>query len=469
MPITIAQIDQWISLPSETGTLEFKEAKSQFDSDKLFAYCVAIANEGGGHLLLGISNNLPREVVGTGAFRDTQKTEEKILQALGFRVDLEQIEHPDGRVLVAIIPPRPPSTPYHYKGAYYMRVGESLQPMTDSQLRKIFAENKPNWLEEHSRVANVEAVATLLDLNRYFELLNFPYPTNNEAAVARLAKEGLIDDLGAGTFGIRRCAAILLAKELALFPELARKSFRVIVYNGNSKLNTKLERQAVSGYAVGFRNAVRFIGEQLPQNEVIKDAIRKEVKLVPDDVIRELLANALIHQDFNQEGTSVMVEIYENRVEISNPGEPLVPVERFIDGCQSRNEHLATLMRRFGICEEKSSGIDKVVQSAEFFQLPAPDFRIGFHNTIVTLFGPKDFDDMGRDDRIRACYQHCALKYVMSEHMTNQSLRLRFNLPESKSAVVSQVIATAIDLKWVKPDEKVGGSRKFARYLPFWA
>ncbi len=68
-----------------------------------------------------------------------------------------------------------------------------------------------------------------------------------------------------------------------------------------------------------------------------------------------------------------MVEIYANRVEISNPGEPVVPVERFIDGYQSRNERLADIMRRMGVCEEKSSGIDKVIHASEVYPLPPPD------------------------------------------------------------------------------------------------
>jgi predicted HTH transcriptional regulator len=122
-----------------------------------------------------------------------------------------------------------------------------------------------------------------------------------------------------------------------------------------------------------------------------------------------------------------------------------------------------------GICEEKSSGIDKVIAAAEAYQLPAPDFRVGFQRTSVTVFGPKPFDSMDRDDRIRACYQHCALRWVMHERMTNQSLRERFHLSESKSVVVSQIITACVEAGKIKPDEKVGASRKFARYLPFWA
>lgn len=99
----------------------------------------------------------------------------------------------------------------------------------------------------------------------------------------------------------------------------------------------------------------------------------------------------------------------------------------------------------------------------------APDIRTSHRRTVVVIFGPRDFEDMDRDDRVRACYQHCCLKWVMAERMTNQSLRERFHQPESKSAIISQIISAAIEANAVKPDEKVGGSRKYARYLPFWA
>jgi ATP-dependent DNA helicase RecG len=230
-----------------------------------------------------------------------------------------------------------------------------------------------------------------------------------------------------------------------------------------------LDHPGIKGYAVGFQGLVHFIMSQLPQNEVVEEALRKEVKLIPEIVIRELVANALIHQDFTISGTSMMVEIYTDRIEISNPGEPIVPVERFIDGYESRNEDLARVMRRMGICEEKSSGIDRVIHETEVYQLPVPDFRAGHRRTIVTIYGPRDFEQMDRGDRTRVCYRHYTLKWVMSEGMTNQSLRVRFGLPETKCAIVSQVIAATMEARLIKPDEKVGASRRFARYLPFWA
>ncbi len=469
MATTPQQIDLWRSAPSEHQRLEFKEAKNQFDNRKLCEYCVALANEGGGHLLLGVADTPPRAVVGTAAFNDPVAMAEKLFEAVGFRVDIEAVAHPDGRVLVFHIPSRPRGTAYHLDGKYLMRSGEALVPMSEDQLRRIFAEGGPDWVEEHSKTRlDGQQVVELLDTQTFFELLKLPYPTDRAGVLDRLVTERLID-AEEGGYAIRRIGALLLAKKLGDFDDLARKAPRVVVYNGNSKLDTKLDQTGTKGYAVGFQGLIRFIMGQLPQNEVIEDALRKEVKLVPEVAIREVVANALIHQDFSMTGASVMAEIYANRVEISNPGEPLVPVDRFIDGYQSRNERVADLMRRMHICEEKSSGIDRLVQAVEAFQLPAPAFRVGLRRTIVVIFGPKPFEDMDRDDRVRACYQHCSLKWVMSERMTNQTLRERFHLPEAKVASISQVISAAADANLIKLDEKAGGSRKFARYLPFWA
>jgi ATP-dependent DNA helicase RecG len=320
MPTTPAQIDLWRSVSSEHQRLEFKEAKAQFDNRKLYEYCVALANEGGGHLLLGVSDKPPRPIVGTAAFFDPVAMAEKLFEAVGFRVDIEAVAHPDGRVLVFHIPSRPRGTAYHLDGKYLMRAGETLVPMSEDQLRRIFAEGGPDWLEEHTKQGlDAQQIVELLDTQTFFELLKLPYPTERTGVLDRLAKERLIDS-PAGGFAIRRIGALLLAKKLADFEELARKAPRVVVYSGASKLETKLDQVGTKGYAVGFQGLIRFIMGQLPQNEVIEDALRKELKLVPEVVIRELVANALIHQDLAMTGVSVMVEIYANRVEISNPG-----------------------------------------------------------------------------------------------------------------------------------------------------
>ena len=141
-------------------------------------------------------------------------------------------------------------------------------------------------------------------------------------------------------------------------------------------------------------------------NEEIGKALRKTVRMYPELAIRELVANALIHQDLYERGSAPVVEIFSDRIEITNPGTPLITTMRFIDEYQSRNEKLASLMRRVGICEEQGSGIDKVIFQVEVFQLPAPEFMATEKHTKVILYAYQKLSDMNRKDRIRACYQH---------------------------------------------------------------
>ena len=467
---TLETLNRWLADAPENEHLEFKEAKQQYDTTKLLRYCVALANEGGGHLVLGVSDKRPRQVVGTQAFQNRGEITARILEALRMRVDVQELQHPDGRVLVFAVPPRPAGTPLHHEGAYLMRAGEELVPMSPDHLKRIFAEGGPDWFDRPAWAgASAEEVVALLDTQSFFDLMQLPYPTSRDGVLERLAQERLIERKTDG-WSIANLAAILLAKRLEAFsPELARKAARVVIYEGTNKLATRYDEPQPQGYAVGFEKLVDFVHSSAPRNHFVEQALRDEVKMFPRQAIRELVANALVHQDFEATGQSVMVEMYTDRLEVSNPGLPPIKVERFIDEFRSRNERLAELMRRMRVCEEKGSGIDKVIHLAEVFQLPAPDFRISETRTTAVLFSHQNFADMSKPDRIRACYQHCCLKYVSNERMSNQSLRERFRLPESKAATASQVIGATKEAGLIKSDESDTTSTRYARYLPFWA
>lgn len=469
MSTSITELERWTKVSREGEHLEFKEAKNQYDLTKLFRYCVALANEGGGKFVLGVSDKSPRKVVGSAAFSDTADLASKIFSKLRFRVDVEEVLHPDGRVVVLHIPSRPAGTAYQFEGAYLMRSTEDLVAMTEDRLRQIFREGQPDWLAQAARSGcEADDVIRLLDTQAYFDRLKLPYPATRDAVLDRLEREKIIGRNDA-QWTISNLGAVLFAKRLDEFDGLLRKAPRVVVYEGTGKLKARPEVQRVKGYAVDFQELVELINGQIPANEVIGRALREDVKMFPETAIRELVANALIHQDFTESGMSVMVEIYSDRMEISNPGRPFIPTDRFIDEYQSRNERLADLMRRFGICEEKGSGIDKVVLATEAFQLPAPDFRVSDLRTTVVLFGHKEVDDMDRNDRVRACYQHCCLRYVMNERMTNQSLRERFKLPEKRAETVSRIIRETIGAGKIKLADVTATSLRYRSYLPFWA
>ena len=156
-------------------------------------------------------------------------------------------------------------------------------------------------------------------------------------------------------------------------------------------------------------------------------------------------------------------------MEITNPGLPLVKPDRFLDSPpKSRNEALASFMRRIGVCEERGSGVDKVVFQTELYQLPAPLFETTDEHTRTILFAYQRLKDMDKQDRIRACYLHACLKYVQRDFMTNTTLRKRFGIEDRNSATASRIIKETWEANLIRPQDE-SASRKFMKYVPWWA
>lgn len=272
------------------------------------------------------------------------------------------------------------------------------------------------------------------------------------------------------SWDILNLGAILFAKDFKSFKDLKRKTIRVIVYKETGRINALKEQEGAKGYASGFEGLIDYIMDQLPTNEVIENALRKKVKVYPEVAIREFVANALIHQDMAVTGSGVMVEIFPDRIEITNPGVPLVDTNRFIDTApKSRNETLASLMRRLNICEERGSGVDRAIHSIEVFQLPAPKFIRGDDYTKVVLYAPTSLTRMNNEDRIRACYQHTCLNYVNNQAVNNQSVRKRFRIAKNNVSSASKIIFETIEAGLIKASDPENISKKFASYVPYWA
>ena len=471
--IPIETLEKWLSVSPEDENLEFKEARQEFKPDDVLKYCVALANEGGGHLVLGVTDTRPRQVTGTQAFAAEKKLNQlklRIFNQLHIRVDIEETIYLDNRVLAFKIPSRPIAQPLDLNGRYLMRSGDSLVAMTPDRLKEIFAENTDDWFLRIAKEGiDAEEVIVLLDTQTYFNLQQQPYPSTRDAVLQHLKHESFVQSQS-GKWAITNLGAILLARDINTFPqEISRKAVRFVQYAGTGKIKTHKEIQGVTGYAIKFESLVNFVYNSAPRNYILEETVRVEQRMFPKQVLRELIANALIHQDFSATGASVMIEMYTDRVEISNPGKPIIGIDRFIDGYKSRNEKLADIMRRLGICEEKGSGIDKVIHGVEVSQLPAPDFREDDIRTIVTLFAHVDFADMAKKDRIRACHQHCCLRFVFNDHMTNSSLRTRFQLSSTQTVAVSQIIAATKKADLIKLENPQSSAPRYARYIPIWA
>ncbi|MFH1974916.1 MAG: ATP-binding protein [Pseudomonadota bacterium] len=362
--------------------------------------------------------------------------------------------------------------PVQFKTIEFIRVGSYKKKLKDhpereSELWRIF-DKTPFEREIAAENMASDDVLRLLDYPAYFDLLKLPLPASRDGILGGLQADELIVQGKGEKWNILNLGAMLFAKKLTDFRTLRRKAIRVILYKGENKVETVREQEGGKGYASGFEGLISYIVGLLPENEVIGQALRRKMPMFPDLAIRELVANAIIHQDFHVTGTGPMIEIFASRMEITSPGLPLVKVDRFLDSPpKSRNEALASFMRRVGVCEERGSGIDKVVFETEFYQLPAPVFETTDEHTRAVLFAHRELKEMDKEDRIRACYLHACLRYVQRDFMTNTTLRERFGISEKNSAMASRIIKDTLTADRIRLyDDSVGSKAK--KYLPWW-
>lgn len=476
----LALVDDLRGQPVETEWLELKANNA--DTDMIGRLVSAVSNgarmadRSYGYVVWGVDDN-DRSVVGTtfrgaGARKENQPLPVWLSQMTEPCPDFVFIEvaHPGGRVVLLEVPAATVA-PTKFKGTPYIRVGESTVKLSGQPQREqsLWARLQASaWETETAMEFVVDAqVMELLDVDAYFRLLKAPRPSTVADIMRLLHQDRLISPDTGGRWKILNLGACLLAKKLSAFPRLGRKAMRIVHYIGKTRINTKREYIEDRGYAAGFEPMLVELDSMLPKEERIARALREEVSPYPALAIRELVANALVHQAFGLTGRGPMVEVFDDRIEITNPGAPLIDTIRFLDmPPRSRNEALASLMRRMAICEERGSGIDKVISGVEDFMLPAPSFEAGEDFTKVALLAPRAFGEMTAAERVRACYQHAALHWAGGERVTNATLRKRFGIETGNAAQISRVFSDAKKaglIKLADPDAPKGG------YAPFWA
>lgn len=475
-------VRELVKCRTETPWLEFKHNNDnpQEIGEYISALSNAAAVEGkaNAYMIWGVDSN-SREIVGTQfqpviAKKGNQPLESWLLQLLQPRIHFcfDEVEV-DGQRVVILEIDRASHRPIAFSGTEYIRIGQVKKPLKEAselerRLWRIFDTVPFEEMIALERVSEDE-VLKLLDYPAYFDLMDNPLPTNREEILKALAEDQLICRCEAGGWNITKLGGILFAKRLKELRRLRRKAIRVVQYRGFGRTETYKEQEEVKGYASGFEDLIQYINGLLPANEVLGKALRKNVPMYPEIAVRELVANALIHQDFSVTGAGPMVEIFDDRIEITNPGEPLVDYQRFLDTPpKSRNETMASLMRRLGICEERGSGIDKVVLQVEARQLPAPLFEVPAGFTRSILFAHKELKEMDKADRVRACYLHAGLKYVNRSFLTNASLRARWGVEEKNKASVSRYIREAVEDGAIKPYNEEAAKRMM-KYVPSWA
>lgn len=469
-------------LPRETEWVEFKENKAE--PEEIGEYISSLANSAAllgkplAYVVWGVSDS-DHSVVGTTFDPHAAKVGNEALEnwllrllspKLQFRFLPVQLE---GKRLVILEIEQAFRHPVQFQGAEFIRVGSYKKKLKDFPQKEASLWRAFDTVPFERAIAKQSApdddVLKLLAYPSYFDLLERPLPADRNAILQALRADDLIRPSDAGGWDITNLGAILFAKDLNDFPRLTRKAVRVVQYRNSSRVDTVKEQVGSKGYAAGFEGLIAYLNGLLPSNEVISQAIRRTVPVFPELAVRELVANALIHQDLAISGTGPMIELFEDRIEITNPGAPLVDTERFVDSPpRSRNEALASLMRQMGICEERGSGWDKVVAQTELYQLRAPLAEVIGESTRVTLLSPRPLGEMDKDERVNAVYWHSVLRYVNRQPLTNTSVRERFKIEPQNSATASRLIREAVEAGRIIPYDS-GAAPKLMKYQPFWA
>jgi len=473
-------VNDLVKQSHESEWLEFKHNYHSAEEigERLSALSngACIRNQSFGYLVFGVEDKTHR-VIGTkfkakSHKKGNENLEHWLATRLSPRIDfvIHEFDYDVGRHISLFVIPAAKSQEVEFLHQAYIRVGSVTRRLGDfpEKRAKIWKEESIPFEKDIAKDNLVPSdITRYLSIEPYFNLRNLPYPSTQQSVIAKLMEEGLVIKTNKG-YSITKIAALLFAKQLKDFESVERKSIRVIVYKEKNKVETEREQIGAMGYAIGFEGLMNWINGQLPANEEIGKALRTESRMYPAIAVRELVANALIHQDLTEKGFP-MVEIYKDRIEVSNPGTPLVSPDRFIDAYLSRNEKFADLMRRMRFCEEKGSGLDKVIFYNEFFQLPPINVVVDENRTRVTMYSYKSFTELDKKERVRACYQHACLKWVSNEKMTNQSLRERFSIEDHNYSTASRIIRDTLEEKLIKEEYPESKSRKYASYLPYWA
>jgi predicted HTH transcriptional regulator len=382
-----------------------------------------------------------------------------------------EVSHPEGRVVLLEIPAAS-IAPVEYAGTAYIRIGNATPKLSShpERYQKLITNLRPYVWETGIAKSFVNAgdVLDLVNYPAYFKLTSQPLPEGRSGILDRLeAERFIVKDVG-GRWNITNMGALLFASDLSRFDEaISRKAVRFVAYGGKNRASPVTHRaDGKMGYATGFVGLVEFIDGLLPKVEHIGLAFREAKPLFPQIAIRELVANALIHQDMTISGAGPQIALFDDRLEITNPGESLIPTDRMIDlPPRSRNPMIASFMRRIGLCEEQGSGLDKAIGAVESLHLPPLKFQTSANSMHVILYGPRPFADMTPSERVQAAYQHAVIRWLEGEKLRNASLCDRLGVERRNAAQITGVIKEALSQGLLKPADPM---HPRAGYYPIW-
>jgi ATP-dependent DNA helicase RecG len=365
----------------ENLNLEFKEAKSSFDKDKLIKYCIALANEKGGYLILGVSDKIPRQVVGTSLFENLVNIQREIFDSIHLKIVIQEIEVEGKRVLVFQVPSRPPATPLTYAGGYWMRVGESLTSMSPEMLRQILNETNLDYSANICHGLEISELSQKAVEN----LRKLVSRKLNNSEIMIISIEQLLADLELSIEGeLNYAALVLLGSNKAISRYQPQVEIIFEYRNDPSNIESQQRKEFRTGFLEIFDEIWNLIDIR---NEVVhfQDGIFiKDIPMFNEEVIRESLLNAVCHRDYTFPG-SIFIRQYPKEIVFESPG-PFpkgVTEENILDKQVPRNRRLAEVFQKCGLVERSGQGVDKIFNRSIQESKPLPDYSQSDETSVI--------------------------------------------------------------------------------------
>lgn len=357
----------------EGESLECKEAKSRFSYDDLEEYCAAIANEGGGRVVLGVTDKPPRKIVGTAAFPEPQKEAARLTERLRYiKVRPEEALTPSGRVLIFHVPGRPKGIAIEINGRFLMRAGDSLRPMTQDQIRGIVLETEADFSAEKCSglsLEDLDAAAIQAFQSRWSRKAGNP-------GILKLSPERLLADteLLAGG-GVTFAALILFGRPPAVARHLSQAE-TIFEYRMSEASTRHVQREEFrAGFFLWHDRLWELINLR---NEVLsyQDGLfRWDIPAHDEETVREAVMNSVSHRDYRRPG-SVMVRQWPGRLDIVSPGgfPDGVTEQTILSSEEPRNRRVAETLQRSGLIERSGQGADLIFRKTIESGKPLPDY-----------------------------------------------------------------------------------------------
>ncbi len=380
-----AEIEQLLRC-QEGEHCEFKAAQRQYSFDKLAKYCCALANEGGGKFVLGVSNARPRVIVGSQAFPQHEDTRRSLIEQLRLRIDVHEYLLPQGRLLIFDVPTHPVGVPIKFDDRYWARDGDSLVSMSDDKLRAILSEAGHDFSSEVCVGASLDH----LDEEAIEDFRRRWMDKSRNQQLATLNKEQLLHDAELLVEdGVTYAALVLFGKQAALGRFLGQSEV-VFEYRSSDVAGPAQERIE---YRRGFFS---FYDDLWQRISLRNDNQHYQLGLFVLDIptfaersVREALLNAVSHRNYQMAG-NVFVRQYQRKLVFESPGGfPVgITTENILDRQSPRNRRIAEAFAKCGLVERSGQGMNLMFEQSVRQGKALPDFTgTDAYNVTLTLHG----------------------------------------------------------------------------------